>query len=191
MLDSQKAGRGKKQIGEKGKKKRDYWIPKIFLMSIIISAVFSLVSSNVLNGAGYIIAFLLLAAFILIGIVFDIIGVSVTVAEERPFHSMAAHGEKSASCAMQLIRNAEKVSSVCNDVVGDISGIVSGSPAAVIVTKLCTSFDLDSMVMSLVISALVSGLTIGGKAIGKKIASNNSTQVVHSVSRVIHMVKRK
>ena len=191
MLDSQKAGRGKKQIGEKGKKKRDYWIPKIFLMSIIISAVFSLVSSNVLNGAGYIIAFLLLAAFILIGIVFDIIGVSVTVAEELPFHSMAAHGEKSASCAMQLIRNAEKVSSVCNDVVGDISGIVSGSTAAVIVTKLCTSFDLDSMVMSLVISALVSGLTIGGKAIGKKIAINNSTQVVHSVSRVIHMVKRK
>ena len=191
MLDSQKAGRGKKQIGEKGKKKRDYWIPKIFLMSIIISAVFSLVSSNVLNGAGYIIAFLLLAAFILIGIVFDIIGVSVTVAEERPFHSMAAHGEKSASCAMQLIRNAEKVSSVCNDVVGDISGIVSGSTAAVIVTKLCTSFDLDSMVMSLVISAQVSGLTIGGKAIGKKIAINNSTQVVHSVSRVIHMVKRK
>ena len=191
MLDSQKAGRGKKQIGEKGKKKRDYWIPKIFLMSIIISAVFSLVSSNVLNGAGYIIAFLLLAAFILIGIVFDIIGVSVTVAEERPFHSMAAHGEKSASCAMQLIRNAEKVSSVCNDVVGDISGIGSGSTAAVIVTKLCTSFDLDSMVMSLVISALVSGLTIGGKAIGKKIAINNSTQVVHSVSRVIHMVKRK
>ena len=60
-----------------------------------------------------------------------------------------------------------------------------------IVTKLCTSFDLDSMVMSLVISALVSGLTIGGKAIGKKIAINNSTQVVHSVSRVIHMVKRK
>lgn len=191
MLDSQKAGRGKKQTGEKGKKKRDYWIPKIFLMSIIISAVFSLVSSNVLNGAGYISAFLLLAAFILIGIVFDIIGVSVTVAEERPFHSMAAHGEKSASCAMQLIRNAEKVSSVCNDVVGDISGIVSGSTAAVIVTKLCTSFDLDSMVMSLVISALVSGLTIGGKAIGKKIAINNSTQVVHSVSRVIHMVKRK
>ena len=75
--------------------------------------------------------------------------------------------------------------------VGDISGIVSGSTAAVIVTKLCTSFDLDSMVMSLVISALVSGLTIGGKAIGKKIAINNSTQVVHSVSRVIYMVKRK
>ena len=191
-VENQKKARAKKAPGsEKGQKKRDYWVPKIFFMSIVISAVFSLVSSNVLEGAGYIVAFLLLMAFILIGILFDVVGVSVTVADERPFHSMAAHREKSASCALRLIRNAEKVSSVCNDVVGDISGIVSGSTAAVIVTRLCTSFDLDSVLMSLVISALVSGLTIGGKAIGKKIAINNSTQVVHTVSRVIYMVRRK
>ena len=182
-VENQKKARAKKAPGsEKGQKKRDYWVPKIFFMSIVISAVFSLVSSNVLEGAGYIVAFLLL---------FDVVGVSVTVADERPFHSMAAHREKSASCALRLIRNAEKVSSVCNDVVGDISGIVSGSTAAVIVTRLCASFDLDSVLMSLVISALVSGLTIGGKAIGKKIAINNSTQVVHTVSRVIYMVRRK
>lgn len=191
-MDNQKKNKAKKTAGgDKGQQKHDYWIPKIFCMSIVISAVFSLVSSNVLDGAGYIIAFSLLLAFILIGILFDIIGVSVTVADERPFHSMAAHREKSASCALRLIRNAEKVSSVCNDVVGDISGIVSGSTAAVIVTRLCTAFSLDSMLISLVISALVSGLTIGGKAIGKKIAINNSTQVVHTVARVIYFVKRK
>ncbi len=191
-MDSQKAGKPKKQdVPDKGKKKKDYWIPKIFALSIAISAVFSLVSSNVLNGTGYIIAFLLLAAFIFIGIVFDVIGVAVTVADERPFHSMAAHGEKSAACALKLVRSAEKVSSVCNDVVGDISGIVSGSTAAVIVTKLCTSFDLDTMLISVAISALVSGLTIGGKAIGKKIAINNSVKVVHNVARVIHLVKRR
>ncbi len=189
-MDSQKAGKAKKQTAAKGKK-RDYWIPKIFVMSIAISAVFSLVSSNVLNGAGYIIAFLLLAAFIFVGILFDVIGVAVMSAGERPFHSMAAHGEKSASCALQLLRNAEKVSSVCNDVVGDISGIVSGSTAAVIVTRLCTSFDLDSMAISVLISALVSGLTIGGKAVGKKIAISNSIQVVHTTARVIHIFKRK
>lgn len=191
-MDNQKKNKAKKAAAnDKGQKKRDLWIPKIFFMSIVISAVFSLVSSNVLNGAGYIIAFLLLMAFIFIGILFDIIGVSVTVADERPFHSMAAHREKSAACALRLIRNAEKVSSVCNDVVGDISGIVSGSTAAVIVTRLCTAFNLDSMLLSLVISALVSGLTIGGKAIGKKIAINNSTQVVHTVARVIYFVQRK
>ena len=104
MLDSQKAGRGKKQIGEKGKKKRDYWIPKIFLMSIIISAVFSLVSSNVLNGAGYIIAFLLLAAVILMGIVFDIIGVSVTVAEQKGSASRVTLNEGLALSYLEELR---------------------------------------------------------------------------------------
>ena len=58
-------------------------------------------------------------------------------------------------------------------------------------TKLCTSFDLDTMLISVAISALVSGLTIGGKAIGKKIAINNSVKVVHNVARVIHLVKRR
>lgn len=189
-MDNQKAGKSKKQAAGKGKK-RDYWIPKIFILSITISAVFSLVSSNVLNGAGYIIAFLLLAAFIFVGILFDMIGVAVMSADERPFHSMAAHGEKSASCALQMLRNAEKVSTVCNDVVGDISGIVSGSTAAVIVTRLCTAFSLDSMLISVLISALVSGLTIGGKAIGKKIAMRNSIQVVHTTAKLIHIFKRK
>ena len=192
-MDNQKPDRQKKQTSDKTKlkKKKDYWIPKIFLMSITISAIFSLVSSNVLNAAGYAVAFLLLASFIAVGILFDMIGVAVTVAEERPFHSMAAHGEKCAVCAMRLIRSADKVSSVCNDVVGDISGIVSGSTAAVIVTKLCTSFNLDTMILSVVISALVSGLTIGGKAIGKTVAINNSTKVVHAVSRVIYVFKKK
>lgn len=190
-MDNQRADKAKKQTAVKNKKKRDYWIPRIFILSIMISAVFSLVSSNVLNGAGYIIAFLLLAAFIFVGILFDVIGVAVMSADERPFHSMAAHGEKSAACALRMIRSAEKVSSVCNDVVGDISGIVSGSTAAVIVSKLCVSFDLDSMLLSVIISALVSGMTIGGKAVGKKIAISNSTQVLHTVARVIYFVKRK
>ena len=189
-MDNQKAGKSKKQVAGKEKKK-DHWIPKIFMMSITISAVFSLVSSEVLNGAGYLLAFLLLGLFILIGIFFDMIGVAVTVADERPFHSMAAHGEKSAASALRMIRSADRVSSVCNDVVGDISGIISGSTAAVIVTKLCTSFSLDVMVLSVVISALVSGCTIGGKAIGKTIAINKSTQVVHAVARVAHLFRFK
>ena len=191
-MDNQKSGKGKKQAsGSHGQKYFDRWIPTIFLLSIVISAVFSLVSSNVLADAGYVVAFLLLAAFVFVGILFDVVGVSITVAEEKPFHSMAAHGEKSATCALRLIRNAEKASSVCNDVVGDISGIVSGSTAAVIVSRLCTSFSLDSVILSLVVSALVSGLTIGGKAIGKKIAMNNSTQVVYLVARVLRVFQRK
>ena len=36
----------------------------------------------------------ILALFIGLGILFDIIGVAVTAADEKPFHSMAAHREK-------------------------------------------------------------------------------------------------
>ena len=63
-------------------------------------------------------AFVVLACFILLGIVFDIIGVAVTAADERPFHSMAAHRTPGAREALGLIRKANKVSSFCNDVVG-------------------------------------------------------------------------
>ncbi len=81
-------------------------------------------------------AALVLAVFIGLGIVFDMIGVAVTAADPKPFHSMAAHKEKGAKAAIRLLQNANQVSSVCNDVVGDICGIVSGSTAAVIVTHL-------------------------------------------------------
>ena len=89
-----------------------------------------------MENAGLLLALLILALFIGLGILFDIIGVAVTAADPRPFHSMAAHKEKGAKEALKLLRNADRVSSVCNDVVGDICGIVSGATGAVIVARL-------------------------------------------------------
>ena len=78
------------------------------------------------------VAFLILLAIILIGIIFDIIGMAVATADEKPFHSMASRKVAGASDAIKLLRNAERVSSICNDVVGDICGVVSGSASATI-----------------------------------------------------------
>ena len=107
-------------------------------------------------------ALLILALFIGLGILFDIIGVAVTAADPRPFHSMAAHKEKGAKEALKLLRNADRVSSVCNDVVGDICGIVSGATGAVIVARLQKGLDLESVLSSVGVTALISGATIGG-----------------------------
>lgn len=82
----------------------------------------------------------MLVIFIALGIVFDMIGVAVTAADPRPFHSMAAHGEKGGREAIRLLNMSNKVSSLCNDVVGDICGIVSGSTAAVIVAERSAAF---------------------------------------------------
>ena len=122
---------------EKAKKKNRtnpqyQWAAVVFcLIGRRLSAVLSLLSETALDGAGYAVALVVLAVFIGLGIVFDIVGVAVTAADPRPFHSMAAHREKGAKEALFLLRNASRVSSVCNDVVGDICGIVSGTTAAV------------------------------------------------------------
>ena len=81
---------------------------------------------------------------------------------------------------------SNKVSSLCNDVVGDICGIVSGSTAAVIVAELQRSFSTTTILISIGITALISGLTIGGKALFKRVAIEESTQVVYRVARIMN-----
>ena len=160
-------------------------------MAVVLSAVLSLASEAMLEGAGLAAALLMLALFIGLGIVFDIIGVAVTAADPRPFHAMASHKEKGARESLMLLRNAGRVSSVCNDVVGDICGIISGSTGAIIVTRLQEAFSFRSVVVSLAITALVSGLTIGGKAVGKMFAIEKSTAVLQLVGRILHLFSGK
>ena len=125
---------------------------------------------------------------VLLGILFDIVGVAVMSADEKPFHSMAAKKVPGAAEALKLLRNAEKVSSFCNDVVGDICGVVSGSASAIIAVKALTQIDSDT-VSQLIMSALVAGVTIAGKAFGKNLAMSNSTRIVHFASKLIYYIK--
>lgn len=175
-----------KKKKNKGKKKSSHWPLRVFFMSLALSAVLSFFSSTALNGAGAVVAIVVLAVFILLGIVFDMIGVAVTAADPRPFHSMAAHKERGGKEAIRLLNRASEVSSFCNDVVGDICGIVSGSTAAVIVVQLQRNFNTTSVLISIGVTALISGLTIGGKALGKAVAINECTNVVYRVARIMH-----
>lgn len=188
---SQQAGqREKKQLPrekrDRRKKWRFRWAVQVFFISIALSAVLSFCSNEALEEAELGLAFCVLAFFILLGIVFDIIGVAVTAADERPFHSMAARKAPGARQALALIRRANQVSSFCNDVVGDICGIVSGSTAAVIVVQLQRDFSTTSVLISIGVTALISGITIGGKALGKSVAINDCTKVVYRVARIMH-----
>lgn len=171
------------------KRKTEYrWIIRIILLSIVISVAFTFASEEILSGAGYIIAFLVLFLFIFIGIIFDVIGIAVTSATEAPFHSMSSHRESGAAEAIKLVKNAEKVSSICNDVVGDIAGIVSGTTSVIIVTRLASDLSGGNVAIQLAASGLVAGMTIGGKAIGKTVAINNNTKIVLTVGKVISFV---
>ena len=148
--------RSKDKNGGKKKSGRG-WALRVFVLAVVLSALLSFFSTTALEGTGYVVAALVLAVFIGLGIVFDMIGVAVTAADPKPFHSMAAHKEKGAKAAIRLLQNANQVSSVCNDVVGDICGIVSGSTAAVIVTHLQRDLSTTSVLISIGATALISG----------------------------------
>ena len=141
--------------------------------------------------SGIAVAFCILLAIVLVGIVFDVIGVAVTSADEKPFHSMAARKVPGALEAIRLLRNAERVSSICNDVVGDICGVVSGSASATIAAQILVNFEFTwPRVLTLVMSAFVSGLTVCGKAVGKSFAINSSTKIVYGVGKVINFLRQ-
>ena len=167
------------------------WVVTVFLVTIVVSGIISLISDEVMASSGLVAAFAILLGIIFVGIIFDIIGMAVATASEKPFHSMASRKVPGAQEAIRLLRNAERVSSICNDVVGDICGVVSGSASATIAALVLSQVDLAwPRVVSLVMSALVAGLTVGGKAIGKTIAVNSCTEIVHFVGRILYTLNR-
>ena len=175
---------------KKERNKTIHWVVTIFFVTILVSGTISLISEEIMAASTMAVAFCILLAIVFIGIIFDIIGVAVTSADEKPFHSMAARKVPGAQEAIQLLRNAEKVGSICNDVVGDICGVVSGSASATIAAQILSNFEFSwPRLVSLVLSALVAGLTVGGKAIGKTFAIHSCTTIVHGVGVVISWIR--
>ena len=175
---------------KKQRSKTVRWVITIFLVTIVVSGAISLLSEMLMDVSTVAIAFVILLVIVLLGIVFDVVGVAVTSADETPFHSMAARKVPGAQEALRLLRNAERVSSICNDVVGDICGVVSGSAAATIAAQVIAAGEFSwPNAVSLIMSALVAGLTVGGKAIGKTFAISSCTNIVHSVGRMVWTIR--
>ncbi len=172
------------------KKKSNYsWIIKITLFATLISFIFSYSSELVITKLNVILSVVFLFFVIILGVIFDMVGVSITTVSITPFHSMNAKKLKGAKDAIKLISNAEKVSSFCNDVVGDICGILSGSISILISVSLASTLNINASLMTLIITSLVAGLTIGGKAFGKSIAINKNVYIVYKASRIISFFK--
>ena len=179
----------KKQIQIKNKQKIDYkWIIKITLLAFIISIVFSSLSESFVKNVNIFLAILILIIFIFIGILFDMIGVAVTSADEGPFHSMSSRKVKGAKQAVKLKKNADKVSSFCNDVIGDICGIISGSVGVTISLSLSNYMSL--FISTLLVTATIAALTIGGKAVFKGVAINKSNEILYNFAKVVSIFKK-
>lgn len=164
------------------------WVVKVFVITFILSLVMSFITTNGISNLNIIVAILILIGVILVGIVMDIIGVAVTVADETEFHAKATKKLKGAKTSIKLIKNSAIVANICADVVGDVCGVLSGSISAMIAVKLTESYGLPN-IMQYIISATVAAITVGGKAVGKNIANQKSTKIVEIVGKILQLGK--
>lgn len=188
----------KKRIKYQSKVKKDnrvlhfdknaLWIIEITIMAFITSLVLSFFSDIVVSNASLAVCIVVLIVFIALGIVFDMIGVSATVADAKVFNSMAAKKVKGAKTALSLIKNSSKVSSFCNDVVGDICGIISGSAGVTVAVALNNMISFNPILINLIVTSIIAALTIGGKAFGKSYAINKANQILYSFAKFLRLI---
>jgi len=161
------------------------WIITIVLITFVISFSLSLLTNMAIPNLSLIFGILITLIFIGIGILFDIVGVSVTAADEAVFHSMNSRKVKGADVAVRFKKNADKVSSFCCDVIGDICGVISGAAGTAIALILINNYHLNVVLTGLFVTAIISSLTIGGKAIGKSFAINKSDIILYSFAKIV------
>ena len=170
------------KIIESKKKKSfvDYnWIIKIIIIAFSLSLIMSLASESLIPNLPFFFGIVLVLFFITVGIIFDMIGVSVTAANLSVFNSMASRKVKGAKLAVSFKKNTDKVSSFCYDVIGDICGVISGACCVSIASSLNKVTNINFLILSLITTSIVSALTIGGKAIAKNYAINQSEIILY------------
>ena len=131
-------------------------------------------------------SFIILLGIILIGIVSDVLGTAVAAAQEAPFHAKSTKRVLGAQQGVMLIRNADKVANIANDVIGDIAGTVSGALGISIIARILILYpNMEHFVLSILITATIAALTITGKAIGKRFALTNANSIIFFAGKVI------
>ena len=161
------------------------WFVEVFIITFALSICFSYISTYGVSNLNLVSSIIILIAVIAVGIIFDIVGVAVTVAKEHEFHAKATKKINGAKASIKLIKNSTKVANICADVIGDVCGVLSGAISAMIAAKIAEKTGAN---LQFIISALVASLTVGGKALGKDVANKNSTKIVHFVGTILNKI---
>ena len=99
------------------------WFIEVFIITFVLSICFSYISTYGVSNLNLVSSIIILVAVIAVGIIFDIIGVAVTVAKEHEFHAKATKKVDGAKASIKLIKNSTKVANICADVIGDVCGV--------------------------------------------------------------------
>lgn len=182
----------------KSKKKPMNWAVKITVITFFIAFFMGMFADILSKNLNFFPALLVLIFIILVGIVADMAGIAIATADEKTINAMAARKISGAKEALALLQNAEKATSIFNDVIGDISGIISGATGATIGVYLVAMLQellekgnaqLGQFLLLSLLSALIAALTVGGKAAGKKYAMKNAAKIVYLVGKIAYFLK--
>lgn len=157
----------------------------VTIISIPLSGVFD-TATVFLDRVPWFLGIIIVIFIVLFGAFFDMIGVAAAAAKEPPFHAMASKRVFGAKFAIKIVRNAERVASVCSDVIGDIAGVLSGATALAVGEQIGNVFELHGWKaegISIGLTVLATALTIGAKACGKTIAVYFPTSIILFASR--------
>lgn len=167
------------------------WISTITISAFFITIVATLLSDRILENVNIFAAIMVIIFFIVLGVIFDMIGIAVTSSDEEPFHSMSTKKIKGSKLSVRMIKNAEKVSAFSNDVIGDICNIMSGSAGIVLSGIIATNYQIDLIWVTLLVTSIIAALTIGGKALGKSYAINKSELIVYHSAKFLTVMNDK
>lgn len=161
----------------------DHWrsVLNTFLMVLIVSYALNAGSDSLLARVGLWPSLMLLIVIIVVGVLFDLVGTAVAATKEAPLHAMAGNKVPGAKQAIWLARNADRVASFCNDVVGDVCGTLAGAAAATIAFRL----SLTSEILKLLIAAMSAALTVSLKRAEKSLAIDKGTEIIYLVGKFI------
>lgn len=159
-----------------------------FFLAILASLAAKVLLDNI---SSIIISLILLFVIILIGIIFDIVGVAVAAADESPLHAKCAKKLYGAGHAIKLVRNADKVASFCNDVVGDVSGTLSGAVGAIIVLRIILHApSANEVILSIFMTSLIAATIVAGKAFGKYFAIRKATDIIFHTGKILEWLEK-
>ncbi|MBQ9625233.1 MAG: hypothetical protein IJR47_03910 [Clostridia bacterium] len=171
-------------------KNRNRWVLKSIIITFALSCAFGISSELLLKISPTFFAVLVVLCIIAIGVLFDIIGVALTAADKARFFAMDSKRVYASKQCVYMVKHADILSNVCNDIIGDICGIISGASGAVIALRLATGENAN-LWLGIIVSAVIAALTVGGKAYGKRVGMKKSNEIVLLVGKTLAFFTKK
>ncbi len=163
------------------------YIVMVGIGSFFLAVVFTFFSETFasrLNSIFLSLTFLVIIIFI--NTMADVVGTAVTAASHIPFNAKAAKKVRGAPHGLQLIRNADKVANLANDVIGDIATTVGGALGISIVVQIVTlGPPVSQFWLNVLITALIAAVIVSTKALAKKVALSRPDEIIFLVGKAL------